>query len=175
MPSFCLYREIALMKAHIAEVKQTNLNMAEMHQATMRGRYRGPEATSIEALHSEDVTKAMDEYGRVTRRDMFKGFTAAQKRRIMQENDVIMRMRREVLYSEQKEDEAWMLQQLAQSRAMEQVLYEDRRLRDEAVGDQLSTLAQQMAEAEERKRAQRADRTIGIPDEFFNRFGKDCR
>lgn len=170
-------REVELMKAHKAAVLATNKELAQQHYDKYKAKDRSaaPEPTSIAAFNSEDVTQAIDEYGRITRRDMFKGFTAAQRRRILQDNEVIMAMRREALYSEQRENEYWVLQQLAQSRAMEQVLYEERRMRDEAMEDQLKTLSEQIDQSNERKREYARGRFGGIGEEFFDKFGKDCR
>jgi hypothetical protein len=41
--------------------------------------------TSLD-LFNEDKGTAMDEYGRIIRRDMFKGFTEEQKKKIMLDN-----------------------------------------------------------------------------------------
>ena len=162
------------MKAMLAEVAAHNKELAAAHRLQYATRQE-LEATSLPALNNEDLTKAMDEYGRIRRRDMFRGFTVAQRRRIMRDNEVIMQMRREALEAERREDEAWVLQQLAQARAMEQVLYEERCMREEALSDQMRTLSWQMQQNEERKRVYNKDRFGGIGDEFFERFGKDCR
>ena len=45
-------------------------------------------ATSLD-LFNEDAATAMDSNGRIIRKEMFKGFTAAQKRRIYQENETV--------------------------------------------------------------------------------------
>lgn len=76
---------------------------------------------------------------------------------------------------EKHEDNLWVLQQLAQSRALEQALYEERRMQAEALADQQATLREQRAEAEERKRDYMSDRFGGIGEEFFEKFGTDCR
>lgn len=68
-----------------------------------------------------------------------------------------------------------MLQQLAQTRAMERVLYEERRARDEASEAQQRAHLEQARHAAERKRAELQDRRAGVSDEFFDKFGRDCR
>ncbi len=52
-----------------------------------------PAATSLD-LFAEDKNAAMDEYGRLVRRDMFKGFTEEQKRKILSDNQNIIRQKR---------------------------------------------------------------------------------
>ena len=84
-------------------------------------------------------------------------------------------MSRDALYSEKRENEYWVLQQLAQTRAMEQVLYEERRMRGEAMDKQLSTLAEQMEQSARRKREELKARFGVVGDEFFDKFGQDCR
>jgi hypothetical protein len=170
-------RELEFMRARKAAVAAENKVLAEEQRSKYRPRQfvHDSEATSLAAFNSEDLTKAIDEYGRIKRRDMFKGFTAAQRRKIMQDNEVIIKMRREALRSERKESESWALAQLAQARAMEQVLYEERRLKDEAMSDQMDTLSLQMEEAAERKRVYNKNHFGGIGDEFFDKFGRDCR
>ena len=84
------------MKAHTAEVFETNRALTITQRTKYKPRYTSTEAqsTSLAAFNEEDVTTAMNEYGRITRRDMFRGFTTAQRRRIIQDNEVIMKMRR---------------------------------------------------------------------------------
>jgi hypothetical protein len=45
-------------------------------------------------LFDESTGKAMDSSGRVIRKDMFKGFTDAQRRRIFQENEAVIQQKR---------------------------------------------------------------------------------
>lgn len=45
-------------------------------------------ATSLD-LFNEDKTIAMDEYGKIKRRDMFKGFTEEQRKKILTENQAV--------------------------------------------------------------------------------------
>jgi hypothetical protein len=49
--------------------------------------------TSLDVF-DEDQTKAWDENGRIIRRDAFKGFTDAQRRRIQQENEMALMEKR---------------------------------------------------------------------------------
>jgi RIB43A len=162
------------MKAHVAEVLSTNRDLAASQRLSQL-QDKSFAMTSIPAFNSEDLTAAMDEYGRITRRDMFKGYTAEQRHRIMMDNEEVIRMRREALYSEKRDNDNWVLMQLAQTRAMEQALYEERRLREEMEAEQMATLRGQVADADERKRIERRDRFGGIGEEFFDGFGRDCR
>lgn len=87
-------RETELLRAHVAEVADTNRALAASQHARNGTRDTAFAMTSIGALNEEDLDKAMDEYGRITRRDMFRGFTAAQRARIVRDNEDIIRMRR---------------------------------------------------------------------------------
>lgn len=45
-------------------------------------------------LHDEDKTQAYDEKGRIIRRDMFKGFTDEQRKRLLFDNQFIAEQKR---------------------------------------------------------------------------------
>ena len=49
--------------------------------------------TSLD-LFNEDKNAAINEKGRVVRVDMFKGYTVEQRRKILQENEEVMRQQR---------------------------------------------------------------------------------
>jgi DNA-binding transcriptional regulator of glucitol operon len=49
--------------------------------------------TSLD-LFNEDKNTAINEKGRVVRVDMFKGYTVEQRRKILQENEEVMRQQR---------------------------------------------------------------------------------
>lgn len=55
--------------------------------------YDSKTQTSLD-LFNEDKNIAMNEQGRVARIDMFKGFTAEQRRKILQENEEVLRQQR---------------------------------------------------------------------------------
>jgi len=95
--------------------------------------------TSLD-LFNEDTTTAMDSTGKVLRRDMFKGFTMEQRRKIQQENEDVLQEHRFTLYlkdnisfillplqyrmrkeKDLSEEYDWMLQQSMTLKAMEQV------------------------------------------------------
>lgn len=52
-----------------------------------------PLATTLN-LHDEDKAAAFDSSGRIIRRDMFKGFTQEQNRRLLAENQFISEQKR---------------------------------------------------------------------------------
>jgi hypothetical protein len=79
-----------------------------------------PVATTLD-LHAEDKTAAFDDRGRIHRRDMFKGFTQEQNKRIIFDNQNIVEQKRlDSLQNKQKEYE-WAMQQVLALRVMEQV------------------------------------------------------
>ena len=63
----------------------------------------------------------MDEHGRIIRRDKFKGFTPAQRRRIMQDNEMILLAKREKDEQDRRGEQMWARQQMMVERAMEDV------------------------------------------------------
>ena len=81
-----------------SSVKDYNHELAKVQRDRNRSLNRydepgNPAATSLD-LFAEDKTAAMDEHGRIIRRDMFKGFTEEQKRKILSDNQNILRQKR---------------------------------------------------------------------------------
>mmetsp|Transcript_1361 Transcript_1361/g.1852 ORF Transcript_1361/g.1852 Transcript_1361/m.1852 type:complete len:227 (+) Transcript_1361:481-1161(+) len=130
--------------------------------------------TSLD-LFNEDTTTAMDSTGKVLRRDMFKGFTMEQRRKIQQENEDVLqehRMRKEKDLSEEYD---WMLQQSMTLKAMEQSEYEERQMRDLAKEEHLRILRDQIAEQAKMKEDWRKTKNGAIEKGFFEGFGKSGR
>lgn len=86
----------------IDTVKQYNLELAEAQKHRNRNQNivqaeEGQEGKDIPTsldLFNEDKELAVDAKGRVVRRDMFKGFTEQQKRKMILENEAVIRERR---------------------------------------------------------------------------------
>jgi len=83
----------------------------------------------------------MDEYGRITRKDMFKGFTEAQRRKILLENEELLRIKRESKQEERRFESDWALQQYLSSRAMEEAHLEETYLRNQEKEKHMQILA----------------------------------
>lgn len=72
----------------------------------------------------------MDEYGRIVRKDMFKGFTEGQRRKILLENEELLRIKHEADEQERSYERDWAMQQYMSSRAMEEAYLEETYLRN---------------------------------------------
>ena len=72
-------------------------------------------------LFDEDRGRAMDQYGRIVRKDIFKGYTAAQRKRIIQENEAVLQQKREREQSDTNSKAEWNMQQTMVQRALDQV------------------------------------------------------
>ncbi len=85
-----------------------------------RGSDNQPIATSLNAF-DEDRGSAMNDQGRIIRVDMFKGFTAEQQRRMLQDNEDIIRAKNAAKERDRRQEYDWMVQQDMSLRAMELV------------------------------------------------------
>jgi hypothetical protein len=63
----------------------------------------------------------MNDQGRIIRVDMFKGFTAEQQRRMLQDNEDIIRAKNAAKERDRRQEYDWMVQQDMSLRAMELV------------------------------------------------------
>lgn len=159
-------------------VKNDNLELARIQRArntakTMDGLLPG-EGTSL-ILPDEDQANAMDENGRIIRRDAFKGFTEAQRRRIMQENAQVLTEQRQAKENENSDAGDWKMQAEALSRAMEQASAEEKAMRSYQTQQQLSSLKEQMAAQAKNRESEKRNRYGTIGNEFFSNFGTSCR
>jgi hypothetical protein len=123
----------------------------------------------------EDQAVAMDEYGRIVRKDMFKGFTPAQRIRLLQENEELLRIKRERDQAERDHANDWAVQQAMAARAMEESHLEEKYLRDVELSKHMSVLEQQREEAAQRKSQQEREKFGTIGRGFYDNFGKSCR
>ena len=99
---------------HIVKIAVKEENAALAAEARIRnGKVVHPAnmATSLD-LFNEDLYMAMDDQGRIIRRDHFKGFTPAQLRRLMQENEMILQQKRDKATGDRNGDKAWTRQQV---------------------------------------------------------------
>jgi hypothetical protein len=117
--------EKALRKYINDSVKEQNRELAvtqrERNRTFNRAEEPGvPLATTLD-LHAEDKTAAFDEYGRITRRDMFKGFTDEQRKRIIFDNQSKIEANRLAKLQEKQQEYDWAIQQLMALRVMEEV------------------------------------------------------
>jgi hypothetical protein len=106
---------------------------------------------------------------------MFKGFTTAQRRRILQENELSLQQKRERDEDERLMEREWAKQQLAVQRFMEQATAEEQALRDQQKADLMSTLRQQAFEQASKKLESKRDRYGKVDPTFFENFGTSAR
>ncbi len=132
------------------------------------------EGTSLNLL-DESVATAMNEQGRIIRVDMFKGFTDAQKRRILQENEAILQDKRDAAMASRYEDGDWQLQRDALSRAMEMAQYEEKMMKDAQTSANLAVLKGQMGDQARKREEAQKQRYGAVSSEFFSSFGTSCR
>lgn len=130
--------------------------------------------TSLD-LFNEDPSAAMGDSGRIVRKDMFKGYTEAQKRRIFQENDAHAQVKRERELAEKQRQRDWDMQQILLSRAMEQAHFEDRQRQQETRMEHARTLRQQAEEQSQKKEIMRKEKFGKIEPGFHSNFGRSCR
>ena len=168
---------------HIVKIAVKEENAALAAEARIRnGKVIHPAnmATSLD-LFNEDLYMAMDEQGRIIRRDHFKGFTPAQLRRLMQENEMILQEKRDKATGDRNGDKAWTRQQMMIERAMEEANEEEKALREQEKIHHLSVLR---AQAEEKARniaaykAGRREMPQGMKSGgggFYDGFGRSCR
>lgn len=93
-------REEREMRQYIVDtVKQNNRELATIQTNRNRNMFivrsedGQPVPTSLD-LFNEDKAMAMDERGRIIRRDMFKGFTEEQRKKILLDNQAIIQERK---------------------------------------------------------------------------------
>ena len=119
----------------------------------------------------------MDENGHIKRRDHFKGFTPAQLRRLMQENELILQQKREQQIMDKELEKQWTIQQNMIARALEQANQEELYLKEQEKAHQLAVLRSQAQE--KAINLMRAKQESMIPNRtdigFYDGFGKSCR
>ena len=121
-------------------------------------------ATSIDLHDNEDL--AMDESGRIVRRDQFRGYNAAQTRRIIEENENFMMHKRELAAKQDNNDEDWRKQQLIQQQTMEMSQLDEQTLRKDELMANLEVIKAQMAAQHQRKEFNKKDRFGGVEPGF---------
>lgn len=130
-------------------------------------------ATSIDLRDNEDL--AMDENGRIVRTDQFRGYTKAQVRRVVEENEAFMLHKREINALQDGNDEEWRRQQLIQQQAMEMASHNEQSLRKEELMANLQVIKAQMAAQRQRTEFGKKDRFGAVEPGFFDKFGMGCR
>lgn len=130
-------------------------------------------AASIDLRENENL--AMDENGRIARRDAFRGYSKAQIRHIIQENEDLLALKRNNASSEGDANGVWEKQQVLQQQAMEHANYMEKTMRESETQLNLEVLKQQIALQKQRRAESNKNRFGAINPGFFDQFGQDCR
>ena len=126
-------------------------------------------------LPDEDQALALDANGRIIRKDAFKGFTPAQRRKILQDNEMLKQFKKDVQEQDRKQESDWAIQQFLSQRAMEETLYEESMLREAEKQRHLQILESQRASQALARQFRDKDRFGSIGSGFYSNFGKTCR
>ena len=109
------------------------------------------------------------------RKDTFRGYTPAQRRKLLQENEYLRADKLARDQEEKSSDREWAISQAFQLRAMEQANYEEQELKKYQQEQCRSSLREQADIDNEQKRIEKAEYRGAISNEFFENFGKSCR
>ena len=118
---------------------------------------------------------ATDAGGRIIRKDMFKGYTLDQQRRMLQENEALKEAKYDSMIEQQEEDQSWALQQALSQRAMEEAYNEEKVLRSQRKEEYLASLRDQIVRDKEAKAEWEKTKIGNIGNRFFNAFGTSAR
>jgi hypothetical protein len=130
-------------------------------------------ATSVDLKDNLDL--AMDEHGRIVRKDQFRGYNDAQTRRIIQQNEDLLAFRRANASANAGADDEWNAQQLVQQQAMEMANARELGLRQDEAMHNLSVIRDQMAAQRQRTNFRSKDRFGAVEPGFFDKFGMSAR
>lgn len=159
-----------------ATVHAENLSLGSIRQqkfAEEKKWSKEKAATSVDLMDNQDI--AMDENGRIIRKDMFRGYNAAQIRRIIQENEDLLAYRRQVEDNADGDDRAWRKQSLIQQQAMEVANHNEQELRKNENQRNLAVIREQMAAQRQRLAFGKKDKFGAVEPGFFDKFGAGCR
>lgn len=130
--------------------------------------------TSLD-LFNEDTGAAMNEHGRVVQKDRFKGFTPEQRRRILQENEVVIQQKREIQEQEKQIEQQWAMQKAMLTRALDVASTEERAMQEAEKEVHFSVLQRQRDDERTRRESATKERFGKIESGFFSNFGTSSR
>ncbi len=130
-------------------------------------------AASLNLHDNEDI--AMDANGRIVRKDQFRGYSAAQVRRIIQDNEALLAFKREKAANEGDDADVWLTQQALQQQAMEQAHAAEQEMRLKETEFNLQVLKQQIELQKQRREGARTGKFGAIEPGYFDKFGMGCR
>jgi len=172
--------EKALRKAMI--VHQNALNdefnkLRKERQAAEMAQSHKDDALAVLPIVYEHKENALSNSGNVAlgKRDNFKGFTQGQVRRILQDNEELMRHKSAKSEEEARAERIWRLQQDIAQKEMEKAYMEECLTRSMNENQRLATIKEQMVQEAARRAFSRKDAFGSAGHVFFNKFGTSCR
>jgi len=165
--------EITRQNKENGKLKQDTFAQTQEEFAKLSAEEKG-KLTSLD-LFDEDTHIAMNEYGRVIRKDKFKGYTPEQSRTFLQENGVALQQKRDIQEQERLVEHQWAVQKSMLTRAMDVASAEDKALVDAEKEKHFAVLARQRVEEKSRRDASAKDRFGKIEPGFFSNFGTSAR
>jgi len=165
-----LQREVAASNKELAAL-QANRKMMEKMRSTCDENGKQL-VTSIPLSIS---TPSLDADGKVVRKDAFRGYSQAQCRKLLQENEMLRDIKRQQEDDERAVEAEWVYAQQQQIRAMELANHEEQQLKNYQRNQVYNNLREQVATKAQQKYDYDEERKNDISSEFFNNFGKSCR
>ena len=170
--------EKAMRRAMLQDINRENSELAEQARNTERMRR---EVSIIEdkkaclPIVDENRENALKEDGRVRNRDAFKGYTPAQVRKILLDNENLKNMKREEEEQKNQMHSLWRVQQQISTKAMEESVQNEMMMREQQKREILASLEKQREEQTAQRSFEKKDRFGVATNDFFGRFGASCR
>src|SRR5690606_18607911 len=140
--------EARVRREYLQQTRDENQRLAEERRARQaqtefEDKQREREELEFVAQKSflvEDPTHAIDpNAGRILRRDHFKGYTPAQRERLLRDNERLMRAHQQQKEEERQRELNWHKHQEQMRMVMEQAEYEERLVRQQMMDEQRKT------------------------------------
>jgi len=123
----------------------------------------------------EDLDLAMDANGRIIRKDMYKGLTIAQQKKLLAFNDAELDQKRVAQEQERDMERQWAIQSEVQRRLREQANQDETDIRESKKAALYASLRNQSDAAAISRREWESARFGSIGEGFFNAFGTSGR
>ena len=172
--------EKALRKAMIQHSNKLNdefSKLAAEQKALDQAQSYKDDALGCLPIVFEQKENALSNSGNVAagKRDNFKGYTHGQVRRILSDNEELIRYKEEDAAQKERSERIWRLQQDIAQKEMEKAYMEEQLMRAASENARLGTIKEQMVAEEARREFSKKDAFGNAGHVFFNRFGTSCR
>ena len=132
-------------------------------------------ATSLPIMEETPDSAVDRETGRIIRKDLFKGYTQAQTKRLWRENDKVRQDKIDRTERENNSDKDYALMQNAIQKQLEYNAFEEKAYRQELTNQQMKTLKEQIRDQQTRRELDKNSKFGSIDSQFFSNFGASCR